>query len=294
MTTLFDLDEEDPGVGAVVERLRALSGPDPVGFFADAVRQSIDEVLDGARTGRWSFNELEKTEKTYIGTKVEIVVRTLLGLERGPVLDLEIEGLPVDIKWAMNSSWQIPREAIGQICLCIGGLRKLTQFQVGVVRCNEDRLNLGKNQDKKTTLSAAGREAMRLLVPPTPLSGNFVDEMDPKVRAKAVAQPTIQARVKSLFTQLPYTPIPRSAVTTIARTTGDPVRRTRADKHTADPLGGMQVLSTKYGNPVIEALGRPRLGPNEYMAVPRTDIDDLPDEVKRRLPVQARKRLGLS
>src|SRR6478609_317671 len=122
--SLFDLaidDGGDPGLNLVAARLRKLAGPDPVRLFGEAIRQSIDEVLDGPRTGRWDFLHLEKTEKTYVGTKIEIVVRTALGLEPGPNLDLEIEGIDVDIKWAMNSQWQIPREAVGQLCLCIGG-----------------------------------------------------------------------------------------------------------------------------------------------------------------------------
>lgn len=62
---------------AVVERrLRALAGRDPAKKFGQAVRQAIDEVLDGPRTGRCKLAELAKTEKTYVGTKVEIVVRT--------------------------------------------------------------------------------------------------------------------------------------------------------------------------------------------------------------------------
>jgi restriction endonuclease NaeI len=290
---LFHPHLEDPEVESVAERILESAGPDPAGLFANAIRQSIDEVLDGPRTGRWSFDDLEKTEKTYIGTKIEIVVRTLLGLERGSDLDLDIDGTPVDIKWAMNSGWQIPREAIDQICLCIGGLRNLTQFQVGVVRCGEDLLNVGRNQDKKTTLSTAGREAMRLLVSPRPLPGNFVDEMDPGIRARAVGRPTIQARIDSLFAQMPYTPIPRTAVATIARTTGDPMRRTRADKRAGGGLERLQVLSTKYGNAVVEALGRPPLGRDEYMAVPEADIHALPSAVKRELSTQVKKRLGI-
>jgi len=156
--------ERDPALDAVVARLAELVGPSPEDLFGQAIRSSIDEVLDGPRTGRWDFSQLEKTEKTYVGTKMEITVRSKLGLERGPRLDLEIEGHAVDIKWAMDSSWQIPREAVNELCLCIGGRKKLTQFEVGVVRCTVDHLNLGNNQDKKRTLSKAGRRAMRHLV----------------------------------------------------------------------------------------------------------------------------------
>ena len=34
------------------------------------LRKSIDEVIDSARTDRVTLDETEKTEKTYLGTKV--------------------------------------------------------------------------------------------------------------------------------------------------------------------------------------------------------------------------------
>lgn len=41
-------------------------------------RSAIDEVIDTARTGRFFLSELEKTEKTYLGTKFEILLRDWL------------------------------------------------------------------------------------------------------------------------------------------------------------------------------------------------------------------------
>lgn len=274
---------EDPGLERVVKALNQLTGDHPAALFGDAIRQSIDEVLDGPRTGRWDFAQLEKTEKTYVGTKLEIVVRTALGLERGTKLDLEIESEAVDVKWAMNSSWQIPLEAIDELCLCIGGLNNMTRFQVGVVRCAEVNLNAGENRDRKRTLSAAGRKAMRRLVEPTLIPSNFVAEMDTDVRSEVMGQRTIQARVAMLFRRLPYTPIPRGAVATVARTTGDPMRRVRADAGAGDPLEGMRVLSAKYGKKIVTALGYPPLEPDHFMSVPREALDALPPETRRRL-----------
>jgi Restriction endonuclease NaeI len=293
MFAFTDGNSSDPAQSAVESRLLALAGSNPAETFGTAIRRSIDEVLDGPRTGRWSLAQLAKTEKTYVGTKVEIVVRTALGLDPGAILDLDIGGQPVDIKWAMNSGWQIPEEAVGQLCLCIGGLDGLSRFQVGLVRCHEELLNPGQNRDRKKTLSAAGRSAMKLLVPSSPLPVNFVEQMDHAVRIAVTEEPTIQARVTKLFTLLPRTSIPRNAVATVARTTGDPLRRVRSDTWARDPLGGMRILSAKYGNTVVEALGYPRLGQDEFMAVPQVEIDALPEARKRMLPQQVRRRLSL-
>jgi hypothetical protein len=274
---------------AVESKLRALSGPDPVKKFGQAVRQAIDEVLDGPRTGRCRLAELAKTEKTYIGTKVEIVVRTALGLDQGPILDLEIEGHPVDIKWAMNSVWQIPLEAVGQLCLCIGGLDGVSRFQVGLIRCNGEWLNLGENRDRKRTISAVGRSEMSLLVPSSPLPINFVEQMDHATRIAVMGEPTIQTRVTRLFILLPRTPIPRNAIATVARTMGDPLRRVRADAWAGNPLGDMKILSARYGNPIVVALGYRPLERDEFMSVPKAEIDALPDSKRQALPATTRR-----
>src|SRR5271156_3851174 len=47
------------------------------------LRQAIDEVIDPARSKRFFLKDLEKTEKAYIGTKVEILIRNHLKLNTG-------------------------------------------------------------------------------------------------------------------------------------------------------------------------------------------------------------------
>ena len=49
-------------------------------------RSAIDEVIDTARTGRFFLSDLEKTEKTYLGTKFENLLRDWLVVPRGVVL----------------------------------------------------------------------------------------------------------------------------------------------------------------------------------------------------------------
>ena len=61
-------------------------------------RQAVDEVIDAPRTNRFTIGELEKTEKTYLGTKVEILLRDFLKLPKGKILDLSVDGVEVDIK----------------------------------------------------------------------------------------------------------------------------------------------------------------------------------------------------
>lgn len=293
MNTLFSDSAADPDLEQVANCIEALAGPDPVETFGNLIRQSIDEVLDGARTGRWDIEQLEKTEKTYVGTKLEIVLRAALGLERGTKLDLEIDGIHIDVKWAKASSWQIPREAIDQLCLCVGGRKRLSRFQVGVVRCSEENLNQGRNQDKKGTVSATGRARMRMLVVDAPTPSNFVADMDPLLRARVMGEPTIQRRITRLFKEVPYQSVPRSAIETVARTTGDPMRRLRADANAENALGGMRILSASYANQAIEALGREKLEAAHFMSVPQADLDALSPAARQGLSESLRERLGL-
>lgn len=262
----------DQALIEVLAELERRTKGDPTGFFSDLARRAVDEVLDGPRTGRWDIAQLEKTEATYVGTKVEIMVRSDLGLDRGVHLDLVVAGHEVDVKWSKSSGFMIPTEAVGHLCLCIGGLRRLTRLQVGLVRCSSANLNLGKNKDGKVSLNAVGRAAMVRLVDDAPFPPNFVADMEPSLREEVTSQRTIQGRINALAEACPYTPIHRSAICTIARTPGDPARRLRRDTKRPDTPNVMRWLSAKYGKDEVAALGLPPLGKDEWIAVPQRDI----------------------
>lgn len=187
----------------------------PAELFGKIIRQSIDEAIDGPRTGRWEINQLEKTEKTYVGTKIEIVTRAALNLKQNNLLDSEIAGHPVDIKWSMYSAWQIPTEAVGHICLVIGTYKNGSKFKVGLIRCSEDRLNRGKNKDEKRTISEEGRKHIRWLVESCDLEQNFIAALDPKAREAVMSEKTAHGRVRKFLTLLAGKPFPRSAVETV-------------------------------------------------------------------------------
>lgn len=131
--------------------------------FHDLVRQSVDEVVDSVRTGRKSLAELEKTEKTYIGTKVEILTRNLLKLTKGKKLDLSVDGTEVDVKFTVGKTWMIPMEAFNQICLLIHADEKNGIFGVGLLKMTPSNLTKGENRDKKLSVSALGRSRITWL-----------------------------------------------------------------------------------------------------------------------------------
>lgn len=110
-------------------------------------------MVDFKRTGRISLSEIEKTEATYLGTRIEIGLRADLMLGRGEKLDCNIDGYDFDVKWSKHQSYMIPQEAIDKHCLIIGINQNNDLFQVGVIKCHP--FLLGKdNQDKKKSFKA--------------------------------------------------------------------------------------------------------------------------------------------
>lgn len=65
-----------PRVGSVAGDLQTLAGffeatTDGRERFRWTLRDSLDELLDGQRTGRCCYQHLRKTEKTYLGAAIE-------------------------------------------------------------------------------------------------------------------------------------------------------------------------------------------------------------------------------
>jgi len=71
---------------------RWLSGHKRIAQIGKAIREAIYLVLDGPRTGRYTIEQFEKVEKTFLGLKVEQCIRHGLDLERNTDgLDTRIE-----------------------------------------------------------------------------------------------------------------------------------------------------------------------------------------------------------
>jgi hypothetical protein len=279
--------EEDSALGSVCDWLashpeRTKGGETLEAVFARAVRKALDEVIDGARTGRYRYDELEPQEKTYVGTRIEIVVRTELDLAPEGKLDTVIEGRPVDFKWSASENWMIPREAVGEICLLLCGDEVKETFSVGLVRCDPPLLRQGKNQDKKTSLSAAGKKEIRWLVRSGTLPVNFLAGLDDETREAILAEPPGQARIREFFKRMVGVRVPREVIPTLALQE-DPMRRIRKDSSAR--LGGIKVLSGHYkvSRRAAELLGYGPLSKQEYVSVPVEELDSLPPELRAEL-----------
>jgi Restriction endonuclease NaeI len=253
--------------------------------FSRAIRQAIDEVIDGSRTGRYRYEELESQEKAYIGTRIEIVVRTKFELEPEGKLDTVIAGHPVDFKWSAKGGWMIPTEAVGELCLLLKGDEVGGTFSVGLVRCEEEWLNPVPNKDGKRTISKAGKKNIRWLVKDGHLPCSFLSTLDETTRDAVLAQPPGQARVREFFKRVMRQPVPREVIPTLA-IQEDPMRRIRRDRGGAS-LEGMKILSghREVGKNAAEELGYGPLTKNDYMSVPISELRALPPDLQRELRI---------
>ena len=138
---------------------------DPGGERIGAVlRETLDQLYDGQRTGRYRLDQLLKTEKTHCGTLVEINLHREFKFADGNELDYEIAGYEVDCKYSKDlGGWMIPPEAHGKLCLLVWANDQQSSWDIGLVRANVELLNLGANRDKKATLNANGRSAIHWL-----------------------------------------------------------------------------------------------------------------------------------
>jgi hypothetical protein len=266
MPSATDSNEHDPGLAKVVEFFLQING-----FEAQAaktLRRALDEVIDGMRTGRWSVSSLEKTEKTYIGTKVEILFKFDFELQKGNKLDIRVEDTEVDIKCTVLKDWMIPKEAVGELCLLVRIDDLRSKFWIGVIRAAPSVLRTGENRDKKTSLSAEGKRAIHWLVEAGQLPVNLLVTLDPNIREKILSHRTSgQARVNELFRLVQGQIIPRIVIETVAQQK-DSMKRAR-DARVTLKSEGILVLGHQGEEPKIAAArGYPVPKKGEMISIP--------------------------
>ncbi|MCC2606811.1 NaeI family type II restriction endonuclease [Planctobacterium marinum] len=207
----------------------------------DAIRKAIDEVIDGPRTGRFTYKQLEKTEKTYLGTKVEILLRAEFGLSKGEDMDYQVNGIEVDCKYTGHTwGWSIPREAMGHICLLVRADDEKGTASVGLIRISEEVLNKGKNQDGKRTISKAGRGEILWLIDDGKMSINQLFIWSQDVIEQIWSKESGQQRLNELFRLKQGELIDRQTIATVAEAKDDPMKRVRAN-------GGARSYLSKEG-----------------------------------------------
>ncbi|NCC51825.1 MAG: hypothetical protein EOM20_11485 [Spartobacteria bacterium] len=233
--------------------------------FPLLLRRAIDEVIDTPRTGRLTLDEIEKTEKTYIGTKIEILFRSFIGYPKG-IYDLEINGRDVDIKNTIGSNWMIPPEAHGKPCFLIKSNEKKALCSLGLIVARFEYLNR-PNRDGKGTISKAGFEHIHWLLHDHPYPPNLWERVD-KEKVLRIFEPKAGTeRLVRLFTEMQEVPISRNTIEGIAQQK-DYMKRLRRNGGARDKLAkqGLAVLSGAYDKNLIKALGLPPCSRQEFVS----------------------------
>jgi hypothetical protein len=171
------------------------------------LRDTLDQLYDGQRTGRWSFNQLYKTEKTHMGTLVEINLQREFGFADGDATDYRLAGVQVDCKYSMrDGGWTLPPEVIGHLALVVTADDARSSWRAGLVRVAGEHLNPGRNRDSKGGLSLDGRARVRWLWPHNKyLAPNLFLQLDDATRDRIFNARSLrgdrhgQARVNELF-----------------------------------------------------------------------------------------------
>ncbi len=221
-------------------------------------RSAIDEVIDTARTGRFFFKQLEKTEKTYLGTKFEILLRDWLQVPRGVVLDLLVGEREVDVKSTTGggSGWMIPPEALDQFCILLRVNEATAKCAVGLARCRKEYLRGGANRDAKTSFSAAGTANIWWLVSDFLYTPNFWSCIEDDLRNRIMKSGKGTKRLAALFENCIGMPISRVQVAAVAAQ-DDYMKRLRKNGGARDLLApkGIAILYSETDRALMRELG---------------------------------------
>lgn len=228
--------------------------------FASVLRDSLDQVLDGPRTMRFRYSDLRKTEKTHVGTIVEINLGKAFELEDGAEMDYRIAGHEVDCKYSMfKGGWELPLESLGHLVLLTWADDDASLWAAGLWRVDPRYLGHGAgNRDRKKKMLKAGQERIRWLWHDRVLPENLLLHLHPSVIERIFSQPNGQQRINELFRSVQGRVIRRDVVLTVAQQKDGPrrARMSREDKY----LGreGMIVLGHyEWDVAVATALGLP-------------------------------------
>ena len=239
-------------------------------------RSAIDEVIDTARTGRFTLDQLEKTEKTYLGTKFEILLRDWLQVPRGVVLDLLIGGEEVDVKSTTGgkSGWMIPPEAIDQLCVLLRVNELRSTCAVGLARARPAYLRAGLNRDAKTSFSAAGTRNIWWMVVDFAYTPNFWTQIDFTLREAIMAPRGGTERLAVLFENCLETPVSRVLIASIAAQ-DDFMKRIRRNGGARDLLApkGIAILYSETDRDLMDQLGI-SFGKREFVSYRPKNADE--------------------
>ena len=206
----------DPELDAVADELMGIREFES--RVATVLRDTLDQLYDGQRTGRYRWDQLHKTEKTHCGTLVEINMQREFQFADGDKLDYKIANTEVDCKYSQRlGGWMIPVEARGELCMVIWADDGRSVWTLGLVRALKDMLTKGGNRDRKASLSQDGMSTVRWLFQESELPLNVLLQV-PEAAVDHIMEPKSGAeRIRRLFRTVQGQRIGRGVVATVAQ-----------------------------------------------------------------------------
>lgn len=265
----------------LLEVRAAFANADPDGQRVGAMmRRTLDQLYDGQRTGRYSWSQLHKTERTHFGTLFEINLRREFDdvIDEGRKLDYRINGVDVDCKFSQKLyGWMIPPEAIGHV-LAVGFVDdNAGEFAFGLVRASPDKVRTAANRDAKVQLNPLGKESVEWIhrpgtLPPNVLLQCSAEDLD------AIFSPRLsgQGRVNELLRRVQRKRIGRNTIATVAQQ-DDFMKRVRENGGARSLLRpeGIVIFGGDYSiqRNLATALGLPTPAPGELVSARLTPAD---------------------
>lgn len=245
--------------------------------FPQAVRDVIDSIVDPVRTGRTQFHELDNVEKTFIGLRLEHVLRDMIDVPAG-LRDLVIDGMDVDVKTTTGSTWMIPPETARDqgACVLLRANEPTLRCWLGVFFARPENLTAGGNRDGKRSVSAAGRANVLWLLDGEPYPANHWIDIDTARFRELRDIKGGTNRACQFFRENLGLKVNRAVIQALLYEQSDYMKRLRGNGGARDQLApeGIAILSGVYDAPLAERLGYGVLASDEMLAIaPRDDAE---------------------
>jgi hypothetical protein len=256
------LGQIDPELVRLVEILRR-HDPDGSGM-ASVIEGAGAYLLDGERTGRYTWDQLLKNEKMMFGTIVSRLAQKNLGLEDGERTQFSVGGIEFDLRYALSQHWTISPELIGELVVLVHADEDTGRYGCGVVRVQEDLLSTGANRDDKRTLR--GRDVIQWIHRDAPFETSILQRLEIDDREAVLHSPSATVRLSELFRRAEGIPVSRTDVVTVARQP-DALRRVRDAR---DRLAAEGVLLAGHPWPhgsVLDVLGVPTPASGKFVSI---------------------------
>ena len=294
---------EVPAVGSPPEDLRRFvewieGQQDSRQRFAWVLRDSLDELFDGQRTGRWCYQHVtSKTERAHLGTMIEINLTKEFSIPNGEDLDWRVAGYDLDCKFSKEfGAWEIPMEmylcsdhaeqsgAADHPALVVWVQDDTSRWAAGVVRITDDMLawkqggsgRRAYNRDNKRKIAMTQRHRIHWLFGgmQTDLPANTLLRLSEGQHARIFADGRSgQKRVDALFRECQQQLIRRPVVLTVAQQDDAPKRARDARTHLR--AEGLLVLGHATPHPQIARdLGLDVPSKGEWLSVKLAPVDD--------------------